>query len=81
MIQKMIKPIIVFVVMPWSSGIVFFNVRKDGQIAPSITRTVFAPFMVWIANQKMAKIHLDMMATYEPQNPQDARELTGKEVW
>jgi hypothetical protein len=61
-IQKITKLIIVFVVMPCDSGIWFFSVRKDGQIAPSITRTVLAPFMVWMANQKMARMAREMMA-------------------
>jgi hypothetical protein len=50
-------------------------------MAPSMTRTVLAPFMVWIANQKMARMARDMIAMYEPQKPQLARERTGKEAW
>lgn len=80
MSQNMRKLIIVLVVMPWSSGMVFLRVRKEGQIAPIMTRTVFAPFMVCIANQKIARITLEMMAMYDPQKPHDARELMGKDV-
>lgn len=36
----------VLVVMPSDSGMSFLSLRKDGQMAPSMTRTVFAPFMV-----------------------------------
>jgi hypothetical protein len=35
--------IIVFVSMPWSSGMVFRMVKKDGQIAPIIALTALAP--------------------------------------
>lgn len=37
--QNKKKLIIVFVSMPWSSLIVFFNVKKLGHIAPIMTRT------------------------------------------
>lgn len=56
------KEIMVLVSIPWLAGIWFLSVRKEGQMAPSMTRTVFAPFMVWIANQKMARIARDIMA-------------------
>lgn len=61
-IQKITKLIIVFVVIPCDSGIWFFNVRKEGQIAPSITRIVLAPFIVWMANQKIARMAREIMA-------------------
>jgi hypothetical protein len=60
--QKRKKEIMVLVSMPWSAGMWFFIVRNDGQIAPSITRTVLAPFMVWMANQKIARIAREMIA-------------------
>ena len=60
--QKRKKEIIVAVSIPWDSGMWLGRVRKEGQIAPIITRTVLAPFMVWIANQKMARIAREMMA-------------------
>lgn len=56
----------------------FGRVRKDGQMAPNMTRMVFAPFMVWIANQKTDKMTLDTIGMYDPQNPQLARASTGK---
>lgn len=34
-----------------------------------------------MANQNMARIARDMMATYEPQNPHEARARTGKGTW
>ena len=61
--QNKKNAIIVFVAIPWLAGIVFFMVRKLGQIAPSMTRTVLAPFMVCIAYQKRAKMQREMMAT------------------
>jgi hypothetical protein len=60
--QNKKKLIIVLVSMPWDAGIVFFMVRKDGQMAPIITRTVFAPFMFCTANQKMARMARLIMA-------------------
>lgn len=62
MSQNRKKHTIVLVAIPSPSGISFLRVRNEGQMAPSITRTVFAPFMVWMANQKMARIARDMMA-------------------
>jgi hypothetical protein len=62
MSQKMKKLIIVFVSMPWDAGMSFRSVRNDGQIAPIMTRTLFAPFIFWIANQKMANTARDTMA-------------------
>lgn len=56
-------------------------VRKLGQMAPNMTRTVLAPFIVWIANQKMARIALDTIAIYEPRNPQLALARTGNGAW
>lgn len=44
--QKRRKEIIVLVSIPCEAGMWFFIVRKEGQIAPSMTRTVLAPFMV-----------------------------------
>ena len=67
--------------MPCDAGIWFFRVKKEGQMAPSITRTVFAPFIVWIANQKMARMAREMMAMYDPQKPQLARAITGNGTW
>lgn len=43
--QKMKKLIMVFVSIPWLSGIEFLRVRKDGQMAPIITLMLLAPFM------------------------------------
>jgi hypothetical protein len=60
--QNITKEIMVLVSMPWDAGIWFGRVRKEGQIAPSMTRTVLAPFMVWMANQKMARMARDMIA-------------------
>ena len=79
--QNKKKLIMVAVSIPWLSGIPFLSVRKEGQMAPSMTRTAFAPFMFWIANQKTASTAREMMARYEPQNPQDARAITGKGTW
>ena len=70
-----------FVAIPWFLGMVFGNVRKLGQIAPSMTRTVLAPFMVWMANQNIANIAREMIAIYEPQNPQLALASTGNDAW
>lgn len=61
--QKRKKETIVFVVMPSDLGMLFLSVKNEGHIAPSMTRTVFAPFMVWMANQKMARIAREMIAT------------------
>jgi hypothetical protein len=52
----------VFVSMPWLSGIVLRKVKKDGHIAPIMTRVAFAPFMFWMAYQKMARMAREMMA-------------------
>jgi hypothetical protein len=71
----------VAVSIPCDSGIVFLSVRNDGQMAPIITRTVLAPFMVWIAYQNMARMAREMIATYEPQKPQDALAMTGNGMW
>ena len=60
--QKMKKLIMVAVSMPWLSGIPFSSVRKEGQMAPIMTRTEFAPFMFWMANQKMARMARETMA-------------------
>lgn len=60
------KLIMVASSMPWLSGIWFLSLRKLGHMAPIITLTVLAPFIVWIANQKMARIALEIMAIYEP---------------
>jgi hypothetical protein len=81
MSQKMKKLIIVLVSMPWDSGMSLRSVRNDGQMAPIMTRTLFAPFMFWIANQKIASTARDTMAMYEPQNPHEARASTGKGAW
>lgn len=43
--QKIKKLIMVAVSMPWLSGISFLRVRKEGHIAPIMTRTELAPFM------------------------------------
>jgi hypothetical protein len=43
--QNKKKDTSVFVSMPWLSGIVLCKVKKDGQIAPIMTRMAFAPFM------------------------------------
>lgn len=67
--------------MPSHAGIRDGRVKNDGHMAPIIARTVFAPFMVWIANQKVARMTREIMAMYEPQNPQEARAITGKEAW
>jgi hypothetical protein len=40
----------------------FLRVKKDGQMAPSMTRRVLAPFMVWMENQKTPRMARDMMA-------------------
>lgn len=61
--QNKKKLIMVLVSMPWLSGIVFFNVKKLGQMAAIMHLTALAPFMFWIANQKMARIAREMMAT------------------
>ena len=60
--QKMKKLIMVAVSMPWLSGIPFPSMRKEGQMAPIMTRTEFAPFMFWMANQKMARMARETMA-------------------
>jgi hypothetical protein len=60
--QKMKKLIMVAVSMPWLFGIPLCRVRKDGQMAPIITRTEFAPFMFCMANQKTARMARDTMA-------------------
>lgn len=60
--QKMKKLIIVAVSMPWLAGMPLCSVRKDGQMAPIMTRTEFAPFMFWIANQKIARMAREIMA-------------------
>ena len=78
--QKMKKLIIVLVSMPCDSGILLCRLRNDGQIAPIMTLTEFAPFIFWIENQKIPRIAREMMATYEPQNPQEARARTGNGV-
>lgn len=57
------KEIIPAVVMPWVNGMWFGNVAKLGHIAVIMTCTTSPPLAVWIANQNMAKITLDMMAT------------------
>jgi hypothetical protein len=62
MSQKRKKDTIVLVVIPASAGRSFLSRRNDGQMAPNITRIVFAPFIVWMANQKTARIARDMMA-------------------
>jgi hypothetical protein len=79
--QKIKKLTSVFVSMPWDSGMPFLRVRNEGQIAPSMTRTALAPFMFWMANQKMARMAREIMAMYEPQKPQEARANTGKGTW
>ena len=79
--QKMKKLIIVFVSMPWDSGIPLCIVRNDGQIAAIMHLTALAPFMFWIANQNTAKMARETMAMYEPQKPHDARARTGKGAW
>lgn len=71
------KLTIVLVSIPWDSGMSFLSVKNDGQIAPIMTRTAFAPFMFCTAYQKTARMARDIMATYEPQKPQDARARTG----
>jgi hypothetical protein len=53
----------VLVAMPWLSGIPLWSVKNEGQMAPNITRTVFAPFIVWMENQKTARIQREMIAT------------------
>ena len=63
--------------MPCEAGMLEGNVRNDGQIAPIIHLTVYAPFMVCIANQKIARIALEIIATYDPQNPHEERAITG----
>lgn len=67
--------------IPCHGGMFDGSVRKEGQIAPIIQRTVNAPFIVWIANQKVASIARETMATYDPQKPQAARAMTGNGVW
>ena len=79
--QKMKKLTIVFVSMPWDSGIPLCIVRNDGQIAAIMHLTALAPFMFWIANQNTAKMARETMAMYEPQKPHDARARTGKGAW
>lgn len=43
--------------MPSHAGMRDGSVRKDGQMAPIMHRTVYAPFMVWMANQLWALVH------------------------
>jgi hypothetical protein len=43
--QKMKKLIMVAVSIPWLAGMPLRRVRKEGQMAPIMTRTEFAPFM------------------------------------
>jgi len=62
MSQNRKKATIVLVAISASAGRSFLSVRNDGQMAPSMTRIVFAPFIVWMANQKTARIARDMMA-------------------
>lgn len=79
--QKSKKEIMVAVSMPCDSGMWLGSVKNEGQIAPIMTRNVLAPFIVWIANQKIAKIAREMMTMYEPQKPQLARAMTGNGTW
>lgn len=57
------------------------SVKKEGHMAPIMQRTVNAPFIVWIANQNVARMTREIMATYEPQKPQAARAITGNGAW
>jgi hypothetical protein len=61
--QNKKKAIMVLVSMPWLVGMVFFSVKKLGQMAAIMHLTALAPFIFWIANQKMARIAREMMAT------------------
>lgn len=60
--QNIKKLIMVFVSIPWDSGIPLCSVRNDGQMAPIMTLTELAPFMFWMENQKMARMAREMMA-------------------
>lgn len=44
MVEEAYAILIVFVVIPCSTGIELCKVKNEGQIAPIMTRTVFAPF-------------------------------------
>lgn len=61
--QKMKKLIMVFVSMPSDSGMPLCKVRNEGQIAAIMAFTLFAPFMFWMENQKMASTARDTMGT------------------
>ena len=49
--------------MPSLAGMSLWRVAKLGQIAVIITYTTSPPLRVWIANQNIANITLEMIAT------------------
>lgn len=67
--------------IPCHGGMCDGRVKNEGHIAPIMQRTVNAPFIVWIANQKVARMTRETIATYEPQKPQAARAMTGNGAW